>query len=61
MLPTAKGYVDCVAFMADNGISIVVETESGELTQADVAKISDIVKAETNYRLEQIKIMEANS
>lgn len=60
-LVTAKGYVDCVAFMADNGISIVVETETGELTQADVAKISDIVKAETNYRLEQIKIMEANS
>ena len=25
-LVTAKGYVDCVAFMADNGISVVVET-----------------------------------
>ena len=31
-LVTAKGYQDCVAFMGEDGISIVVSTDDGELT-----------------------------
>ena len=38
-LVTAKGYADCVAFMGDDSISVVVSKESGELTSEDVAKI----------------------
>jgi len=59
-LVTAKGYTDCVAFMSDDGISVVVSLPEGELTAADVAKIMDIAKAESGYPAEKIKIMAAN-
>ena len=59
-LVTAKGYKDCVAFMGEEGISVVVSTDSGELTSEDVAKITDIAKGETGYSTSGIKIMAAN-
>ena len=31
-LVTAKGYADCVAFMGEDSISVVVSTQTGELT-----------------------------
>jgi len=58
-LVTAKGYIDCVAFMGDDSVSVVVDDADG-LDAQDVAKIKDIVIGETNYRADQIKIMEAN-
>ena len=59
-LVTAKGYKDCVAFMNDDSVSVVVATDSGELTGEDVAKITDITKSETGYPAGSIKIMAAN-
>lgn len=59
-LVTAKGYADCVAFMGEDSVSIVVSTETGELTAADVAKIMDIAVAETGLGASGIKIMAAN-
>lgn len=59
-LVTAKGYTDCVAFMSDDSISVVVSTDSGKLTDEDVAKITDIAKTETGYAASAIKIMAAN-
>lgn len=59
-LVTAKGYQDCVAFIGDDGISVVVSTESGELTAEDVAKITDIAMAETGLNASGVKIMAAN-
>ena len=59
-LVTAKGYADCVAFMADGAVSVVVSGENGGLSSGDVAKITDIVKAETGFSAQQIKIMTAN-
>ena len=41
-LVTAKGYADCVAFMGEDSICVVVSPVSGELTGEDVAKITDI-------------------
>ena len=58
-LVTAKGYADCVAFMGDESISVVVSDADG-LDTTDVARIKDIVISETNYTAGQIKIMEAN-
>ena len=58
-LVTAKGYTDCVAFMGDDSISVVVSKE-GELTAEDVAKITDITITETGYPASAIKIMAAN-
>ncbi len=59
-LVTAKGYKDCVAFMNDDSVSVVVAADSGELTGEDVAKITDITKSETGYSAGSIKIMAAN-
>ncbi len=58
-LVTAKGYLDCVAFMGDDSISVVVSDPDG-LDTADVARIKDIVITETDYGADQIKIMESN-
>ena len=59
-LVTAKGYTDCVAFMGEDSISVVVDTGTGELTAEDVAKITDIAMTETGYPASGIKIMAAN-
>lgn len=59
-LVTAKGYTDCVAFMGDQCVSVVVSTKSGELTAEDVAKITDITMTETGLPAGNIKIMAAN-
>lgn len=58
-LVIAKGYTDCVAFMGADSISVVVSASEG-LETADVARIKDIVIAETGYTADQIKIMEAD-
>lgn len=59
-LITAKGYKDCVAFMGEESISVVVSTESGELTAEDVTKITDIAVSETGLPVSGVKIMAAN-
>ena len=59
-LVTAKGYKDCVAFMGDESISVVVSTGTGELTAEGVAKITDIAMAETGLDAGGIKIMAAD-
>ena len=58
-LVTAKGYTDCVAFMGEDSISVVVSDPDG-LEAADVARITDIVLTETDYTTDQITILEAN-
>lgn len=59
-LITAKGYADCVAFLGEDSISVVVSTDTGELTAEDVAKIKDIALSETGLPASGIKIMAAN-
>lgn len=59
-LVIAKGYTDCVAFMGEDSISVVMDTGTGELTAEDVAKITDIAMTETGYPASGIKIMASN-
>ncbi|MCD7734273.1 MAG: SpoIIIAH-like family protein [Clostridiales bacterium] len=56
-LVTAKGYPECVAFIGDNSVSVVVSTENGELSGADVAKITDIVLGETDFSASSVKVV----
>lgn len=56
-LVTAKGYSDCVAFIGDNSVSIVVKAKSQELAASDVAKITDIVVGETKFSAGDIKVI----
>ena len=59
-LVVAKGYADCVAFMGDDAISVVVSDPDG-LDAVDVARIKDIVVSENSYTPDQIRIMEAGA
>lgn len=53
-LVKAKGYADCVAFIDESGVSVVVKSESME--KEGVAKIKDIVIEQTGVKATQIKI-----
>ena len=57
-LVIAKGYVDCVAFVNDNGVNVIVSKTENGLTDTDVAKIRDIVISEASVNADAIKIME---
>ena len=54
----AKGYVDCVAYMTGEGISVAVSSPEGGLQQEDVAVIADIVMAQSDYNLDAIRVVE---
>lgn len=58
-LVIAKGYKDCVAFMGDGGISVVVDAGEDGLQAVDAARITEIVLSETDYTAGEIKILEA--
>lgn len=54
----AKGYVDCVAYMTGEGISVAVSAPEGGLQQEDVALIADIVISQSDYDMEDIRVVE---
>ena len=57
-LVVAKGYVDCVAFIGEESLSIAVSVPEGGLTEADTAKIVDVVNQTAGFTADQIKIIE---
>lgn len=57
-LVIAKGYADCVAYMSDDGISVAVAAPESGLQQTDVALISDIIMQQSDYGLDEIRIVE---
>ena len=52
----AKGYKDCVAYISDEGISVAVAMPEEGLQQGDVSLLADIVMAQTDYSLSDIRI-----
>ena len=54
----ATGYQDCVAYMTGEGISVAVASPEGGLQQDDVAVIADIVMAQSDYDLDDIRVVE---
>lgn len=54
-LVKGKGYEDALVFLTDKDIKVVVS--SVEFGEQDMVKILDIVKSETEYSMENIKIM----
>ena len=54
----AKGYKDCVAYMSNDGISVAVSAPEGGLQQEDVAVIADIVMTQSQYELDDIRVVE---
>ncbi len=57
-LVVAKGYTDCVAFIGEDTVSVVVQVPGGQLTDVDTARITDIVTQTTEFTASQIKIIE---
>ena len=57
-LVVAKGYADCVAYMTDDGISVAVAAPESGLQQTDVALITDIILTQSDYDLDDIRIVE---
>ena len=57
-LVIAKGYLDCVAYISENGISVAVASPEGGLQQADVAVIADIVMTQSDFTIEDIHVVE---
>lgn len=55
-LVIAKGYSDCVAYISEEGISLAVAEPTGGLQQSDVSLLADIVMAQTDYKLSDIRI-----
>lgn len=58
-LIVAKGYMDCVAFIGEDTINVVVQVPGGQLTDVDTARITDIVTQTTQFTASQIKIIDA--
>lgn len=54
----SKGYADCVAYMTDEGIDLAVSAQG--LSETDVAVLTDVILAQTDYELSQIRIIEVN-
>lgn len=54
----AKGYTDCVAFIGDNSLSLAVAAPEGGLTDADTARILDVVSQNAGFSADQVTIIE---
>ena len=57
-LVVAKGYADCVAYMSNDGISVAVAAPEAGLQQTDVAVITDIILTQSDYDMDDIRIVE---
>ena len=54
----AKGFEDCLAIISGENINVIVKSPG--LLTAEVAQISEIVKNETGFPIENIRIVEKN-
>ena len=57
-LVIAKGYAECVAYISNGGISVAVATPEGGLQQEDVAVIADVVLTQSDFAMEDIRVVE---
>ena len=57
-LVIAKGYKDCVAYVNENAVNVIIAKTSSGISDADIAKIRDIVIDEANVTADKIKIIE---
>lgn len=59
-LVIAKGYADCVAYIAEGGISVAVAAPENGFTQTDAAIVADIVMTQANCSFEDIRVVEVH-
>ncbi len=54
-LVKAKGFPDCIAIINGEAVNVIVQKD-GELEQAEVLRVQDIVTGQTGFSLDNIKI-----
>ncbi len=54
----ARGFEDCVVYMTADRISVTVPAPTEGLSDAAVAKITDVILEQTDYDAQQIRIVE---
>lgn len=59
-LVIAKGYTDCVAYIAEDGVSVAVAAPEDGLSKNDVALIADVVMTQSPFTMEDIRIVEVH-
>jgi len=57
-LVIAKGYRDCVTYISDSGVSVAVASPESGLQNEDVAVIADIVMTQSDFTMENIRVVE---
>lgn len=57
----AKDFSECVAFVSADGVTLAVPAPAEGLSAADVAKITDTVTGETDFKPTQIKVIEVKN
>ncbi|MGI5979618.1 MAG: SpoIIIAH-like family protein [Oscillospiraceae bacterium] len=57
----AKNFAECVAFVSADGVTLAVPAPAEGLTAADVAKITDVVTSETDFKPTQIHVIEVKN
>lgn len=56
-LVTAKGFADCVVYISENGVDVVVAAPEGGLFAEQVSQIKDIVLSKTDVPIENVRIV----
>lgn len=56
-LVVAKGYEECVAYITDEGISVAVKSPEEGLQAQDVAIITDAVLSQSDFTIDQIRVV----
>ena len=54
----AKGFADCVIYISDDGVNVTVPAPQEGLAASSVAKITDIITEQTDYKATDLKIIE---
>lgn len=54
----AKGFADCVVYISDDGVNITVPAPQEGLAASSVAKITDVVVSQTDYKAVDLRINE---
>lgn len=55
----AKGYTNCLAYIGESGLTVIVTSADGSISSLDTARITDIAISETGLSADKIKIVEA--
>ena len=58
-LIVAKGFKDCVVFVNDSAVNVIIEKDDNGVTDEEVAKIRDIVMDEAKVTADRINIIES--